>query len=149
MKKLVIILLIIVAVIGGLNVKNMIYNSKCTEKIVNKEGTTENFKIGELGKIANSNHVAFEEKYKGCFVEVISRVEEIKSNVTFNGYYMKSYVELNGNWIVETSGNEDIIASLKKGDYVKITGNIYYNFGSELRVYQVNGNNTTIEKVEK
>lgn len=139
----VIIAVVAIIAVGGNN------NVTLTESVIDNNQEHKEFKIGTLNSLCSKNQVSAKELYGNAPVVVVSKVTKIGSNTIYSGYNMKSYVELKGNWIVETSGLEDIVSQLEIGDIVRITGYIYPSFGFGLKVYQQNGHTTTIEKVSQ
>lgn len=114
-------------------------------EIENVDGELERFGITDLQAICKENELKIEKKYIGCPLTVVSTVEEINGATTYNGFYMDSYIVLSGKWVVDTSGYEDVVCELSKGDLVTVKGNLFSMGFDKGYIYKINGHDVTVQ----
>lgn len=77
------------------------------------------------------NEVAFDEKYHGVPVEVISKIQEIRQPQTLNGIEFNTTIVLEGNWWFNIHGDDSFVNSLSVGDEVTISGLFNFVFNND------------------
>lgn len=126
-------------------------------KITDKSGNEQVFELGEVKKLADRNSVAFEANYlpsrnfNGAKIEMVGQISEIHGATDYDGHLMTSYITIGKlgkeQWIIDTSGYEELIGKLAVGEYIKVYGNLWSRFGSSFYVYKVNNSVVKLELV--
>ena len=126
-------------------------------KITDRSGKEQVLEFGDLRQIADGNAVAFEanflpkDKFNGAKLEMVGQIAEINGSTNIDGHIVTSYITFGKlgkeQWIIETSGYEELIGKLSVGDYIKVYGNLWSRFGSGFYVYKVNDSVVKLELV--
>lgn len=136
----------------------MLFTS-CGFKLVNvdldvtlADGTHEKTTVSKILETIDKGSLNDKEKYNDAycsFVGTVGLVEQPKANSKrYGDHYVYGTIEIEGSISVEyTREQEDFVRNLKKGDKVKVSGNIYSIYNNGIQMYCVNHSNNNIEKV--
>ena len=118
MKKLlsIILCLFIVFAVCGCGEKDDSY-----AKVTMKDGSVETLECGEIPSLVSENVAAYNQKYAGCKVEVVTTISSIGSGYGTSGGHM---VNLNYGWSVFIHDDDPVLIDLREGTKVKIVGNL-------------------------
>ena len=88
------------------------------------DGTTETFEVGEIPAMVRENQYAYNNKYAGNTVEIVTTVTDIQSN-----YGMAGFVPINfeGGWDCFLKEDIPVILDLREGTLVKVKGTLTTN----------------------
>lgn len=88
------------------------------------DGTTETFEVGEIPAMVRENQYAYNNKYAGNTVEIVTTVTDIQSN-----YGMAGFVPINfeGGWDCFLKEDTPVILDLREGTLVKVKGTLTTN----------------------
>ena len=90
-------------------------------KVTFSNGTTETFEVGEIPAMIYENQYAYNNKYAGSKIEVVTTVTDIESNYGMAGFVP---IDFEGGWNCYLKENTPVILDLRRGTLVKITGTL-------------------------
>lgn len=90
-------------------------------KVTYSDGSSETLDVEEIPDLISENVTAYNQKYAGQKIEVVDKVSSIGSGYGTGGYIM---VTTRSRWSVCLDSDNPVIAELREGDTVKITGDL-------------------------
>lgn len=90
-------------------------------KVTFSDGTTETFEVGEIPAMIRENQYAYNNKYAGNKIEVVTTVTDIESNYGMAGFVP---IDFEGGWNCYLREDTPVILDLRNGTLVKVTGTL-------------------------
>ena len=90
-------------------------------KVIFSDGTTETFEIGDIPAMIRENQYAYNNKYAGNKIEVVTTVTDIESNYGMAGFVP---IDFEGGWNCYLKEDTPVILDLRNGTLVKVTGTL-------------------------
>ena len=90
-------------------------------KVTFSDGTTETFEVGEIPAMIRENQYAYNNKYAGNEIEVVTTVTDIESNYGMSGFVP---IDFEGGWNCYLKEDTPVILDLRNGTAVKVTGTL-------------------------
>lgn len=91
------------------------------EKVTFSDGSTETLELGEIPSMIHENQYAYNQKYAGNKIEVVTTVTSIGSSYGMAGFVP---IKFAGGWDVYLKESTSVIVDLRNGTTVKITGTL-------------------------
>ena len=91
------------------------------EKVTFADGSTETFELGEVPAMIRENQYAYNNKYAGNQIEVVTKVTDIGSNYGMAGFVP---IDFQGGWNCYLKEDTPVILDLRNGTLVKVTGTL-------------------------
>ncbi len=123
MKKVLCVLFAILLICVGLSAcgNSAGGSSSLYAKVTYSDGSSEKFKVDEIPDLWRENVTAFNQKYAGQEIEVVDKISDIGSGYGTYGFIM---IDTQNGWSICLKSDDPIIAELRDGDTVKITGDL-------------------------
>ena len=96
-------------------------NANTYAKVTFSDGTTEVFEVGEIPDMIRENQYAYNNKYAGNKIEVVTTVTDIESNYGMAGFVP---IDFAGGWNCYLKEDTPVILNLRNGTLVKVTGTL-------------------------
>ena len=93
-------------------------------KIFFNDGTSETFEVGEIPAMVRENQYAYNKKYAGNRVEIVTTVTDIESNYGMAGVVP---IDFEGGWNCYLNEDTPVILDLRNGTLVKVEGTLTTN----------------------
>ena len=90
-------------------------------KVTFSDGTSETFDVGEIPAMIRENQYAYNNKYAGNQIEVVTTVTDIESNYGMAGFVP---IDFEGGWNCYLKEDAPVIIDLRNGTLVKVTGTL-------------------------
>lgn len=90
-------------------------------KVTFSDGTTETLELGEIPAMIRENQYAYNNKYAGNKIEILTTVTSIDSNYGMAGFVPISF---EGGWNCYLKEETPVIIDLRNGTVVKVTGTL-------------------------
>ena len=90
-------------------------------KVYFSDGTTETFEVGEIPAMVRENQYAYNNKYAGNQVEIVTTVTGIESNYGMAGFVP---IDFEGGWDCFLKEDTPVILDLRNGTLVKVEGTL-------------------------
>ena len=90
-------------------------------KVTFSDGTSETFEVGEIPAMIRENQYAYNNKYAGNQIEVVTTVTDIESNYGMAGFVP---IDFEGGWNCYLKEDTPVIIDLRNGTLVKVTGTL-------------------------
>ena len=85
------------------------------------DGTSETFEVGEIPAMVRENQYAYNNKYAGNKVEIVTTVTDIESNYGMAGFVP---IDFEGGWDCFLKEDTPVILDLRNGTLVKVEGTL-------------------------
>lgn len=85
------------------------------------DGTSETFEVGEIPTMIRENQYAYNNKYAGSKIEIVTTVTDIESNYGMAGFVP---IDFEGGWNCYLKEDTPVILDLRNGTLVKVEGTL-------------------------
>ena len=90
-------------------------------KVYFSDGTTAMFEVGEIPAMVRENQYAYNNKYAGNKVEIVTTVRDIEGNYGMAGFVP---IDFEGGWDCFIKEDTPVILDLRNGTRVKVEGTL-------------------------